>query len=166
MKTKQLTLSALLIAIGTLSAHVIYIPVGVSKCFPVQHFINVLSAVLLGPAGALLNAFIISLLRNIIGTGSLLAFPGSMIGALLAGILYSKRKNINFAIAGEIIGTGLIGSLLSIPIANILMGKNLGAAFFILPFSLSTISGSAIAYFILKVPVFKKIMNTIRTGDA
>ncbi|MCY6355676.1 energy coupling factor transporter S component ThiW [Clostridium sp. ZS2-4] len=165
MKTKQLTLSALLIAIGSLSAHVIYIPVGVSKCFPVQHFINVLSAVLLGPVGALINAFIISLLRNIIGTGSLLAFPGSMIGALLSGILYSKRKNINFAIAGEIIGTGLIGSLVSIPIANILMGKNIGATFFILPFSLSTISGSVIAYFILKVPVFQKIINTISTGD-
>ena len=49
MQVKKLTSAALLIAIGTLSAHLIYIPAGVSKCFPVQHAINVLGAVLLGP---------------------------------------------------------------------------------------------------------------------
>ena len=37
MQTRKLTSAALLIAIGTLSAHLIYIPAGVSKCFPVQH---------------------------------------------------------------------------------------------------------------------------------
>ena len=49
MQTRKLTSAALLIAIGTLSAHLIYIPAGVSKCFPVQHAINVMGAVLLGP---------------------------------------------------------------------------------------------------------------------
>ena len=48
MQVRKLTSAALLIAIGTLSAHLIYIPAGVSKCFPVQHAINVLGAVLLG----------------------------------------------------------------------------------------------------------------------
>jgi energy coupling factor transporter S component ThiW len=90
MDTKKLTLSALLIAIGTLTAHILYIPVGVAKCFPIQHAINILSAVILGPWYAVANAFLTSLVRNILGTGSLLAFPGSMIGALLAGILYKK----------------------------------------------------------------------------
>ena len=47
MQTRKLTSAALLIAIGTLSAHLIYIPAGVSKCFPVQHAINVMGAVLL-----------------------------------------------------------------------------------------------------------------------
>ena len=42
MKIHKLTLAALLVAIGTLSAHLIYIPAGISKCFPVQHAINVL----------------------------------------------------------------------------------------------------------------------------
>ena len=50
MKIHKLTLTALLVAIGTLSAHLIYIPAGISKCFPVQHAINVLGAVILGPA--------------------------------------------------------------------------------------------------------------------
>lgn len=44
MKIHKLTLAALLVAIGTLSAHLIYIPAGISKCFPVQHAINVLGA--------------------------------------------------------------------------------------------------------------------------
>ena len=52
MKIHKLTLAALLVAIGTLSAHLIYIPAGISKCFPVQHAINVLGAVILGPGYA------------------------------------------------------------------------------------------------------------------
>ncbi len=96
MKIHKLTLAALLVAIGTLSAHLIYIPAGISKCFPVQHAINVLGAVILGPGYATAVAFVISCLRNMFGTGSLLAFPGSMIGACLpdfaiAGSALSKR---------------------------------------------------------------------------
>ena len=95
MKIHKLTLAALLVAIGTLSAHLIYIPAGISKCFPVQHAINVLGAVILGPGYATAVAFVISCLRNMFGTGSLLAFPGSMIGACpdfaIAGSALSKR---------------------------------------------------------------------------
>ena len=60
MKIHKLTLTALLVAIGTLSAHLIYIPAGISKCFPVQHAINVLGAVILGPGYATAAAFVIS----------------------------------------------------------------------------------------------------------
>ena len=62
MKIHKLTLTALLVAIGTLSAHLIYIPAGISKCFPVQHAINVLGAVILGPGYATAAAFVISCL--------------------------------------------------------------------------------------------------------
>ena len=48
METRKLTFTALFIAVGVLSAHLVYIPVGVAKCFPVQHAVNVLLAVLLG----------------------------------------------------------------------------------------------------------------------
>ena len=78
MKIQKMVFASLLVAIGTMVGHVIYIPVGVAKCFPIQHTINVISAVLLGPYYAVLNAFLISLLRNILGTGSILAFPGSI----------------------------------------------------------------------------------------
>ena len=61
---------------------VISIPMGPTKCFPFQHAINVMAGITLGPLWALGAAFITSLIRNMMGTGSLFAFPGSMFGAL------------------------------------------------------------------------------------
>ena len=150
MQVKKLTSAALLIAIGTLSAHLIYIPAGVSKCFPVQHAINVLGAVLLGPDYAVAIAFVISCLRNMFGTGSLLAFPGSMIGALRAGLAYKQWRNLPAAMTGEIIGTGILGGLTAWLIASTLLGSKAVAWFFIPPFLVSTIGGSIIAGLLLK----------------
>ena len=150
MQVKKLTSAALLIAIGTLSAHLIYIPAGVSKCFPVQHAINVLGAVLLGPDYAVAIAFVISCLRNMFGTGSLLAFPGSMIGALLAGLAYKQWRNLPAAMTGEIIGTGILGGLTAWLIASTLLDSKAVAWFFIPPFLVSTIGGSIIAGLLLK----------------
>ncbi len=150
MQVKKLTSAALLIAIGTLSAHLIYIPAGVSKCFPVQHAINVLGAVLLGPDYAVAIAFVISCLRNMFGTGSLLAFPGSMIGALLAGLAYKQWRNLPAAMTGEIIGTGILGGLTAWLISSTLLGSKAVAWFFIPPFLVSTIGGSIIAGLLLK----------------
>jgi len=162
MNTKKITYSALLIAIGTLTANLIYIPVGVAKCFPVQHMINVISAVLLGPWYAGANAVLISLLRNILGTGSLLAFPGSIIGALLAGLLYAKFKRLSCAIGGEIFGTGIIGGLLSFPIAKFVLGQDVLAYTFIIPFLISTTGGSILAYIILKGINLEKYKNNLK----
>lgn len=163
MSTQKLTFSALLIALGTLLGHVVYIPVGVSKCFPIQHTINVLSGVLLGPGYALANAFSISLLRNILGTGSLLAFPGSIFGAVLAGLLYRKSKKYSLAVLGEIFGTGILGGIACYPIAKFVLGQEVAVFFFVLPFLVSTIGGSIIGYFLLKImertPVLKEIVT-------
>lgn len=158
MKTKKLTLAALFIAMGVIGGSFI-IPVGASKVAPVQHTINVLSAVILSPGYGVAIAFCISLLRNILGTGSLLAFPGSMIGVLVAGILYKKTNKDVLAVAGEVFGTGILGGLFAFPIANFIMGKKVAALFFIPPFLISTVGGSLIAYAILKVLDFSKIVN-------
>ncbi len=151
MQTKKLTFSALLVALGVIAGNLIYIPVGAAKCFPVQHTVNVISAVLLGPWYGTANAFLISLFRNLLGTGSLLAFPGSMLGAFLAGILYRSFGKKLYAVAGEIFGTGILGGLLAFPMAKLLMGKDVAAFYFIVPFLISTIGGSSIGYAILKL---------------
>lgn len=150
MQTKKLTAAALLIAIGALSAHLVYIPAGISKCFPVQHAINVMGAVLLGTDYAVAIAFLISCARNLLGTGSLLAFPGSMLGALLAGLAYSRFKGLPAAMAGEIFGTGILGGLAAWLLASTLLGSKAVAWFFIPPFLVSTIGGSIIAGLLLK----------------
>lgn len=153
METKKLTFTALFMAIGVLSAQLVYIPVGVSKCFPVQHAINVLLAVLVGARYSTGAAFGVATLRNILGTGSLLAFPGSVIGAALSGFLYSRTHSIWGALAGEIFGTGVIGGLLAYPVAKYFLGSGAGALFFVVPFLISTAGGSLLAYVLYRTPV-------------
>ncbi len=116
-----------------------------SKCAPVQHMVNVLCAVLLGPWYGLAAAFGASLIRNLTGLGSLLAFPGSMFGALLSGLVYAKTKNILAAVLGEVFGTAVLGGLCAYPIAILFMGKSAAEVAFyayIVPFLISTAVGA------------------------
>ena len=77
--------------------------------------------------------------------GTILAFPGGMIGALLAGLAYRASKNIYFAGLGEVIGTGILGSLASVWIvAPLFMGKTMALAALMIAFSVSTIGGTII----------------------
>ena len=126
------------------------VPVFGSKCAPIQHLVNVLCAVLLGPWWGLAAAFIASLVRNLTGLGTPLAFPGSMCGALLAGLLYERFKALPAACIGEVFGTAVIGGLLAYPIAAYVMG-NTGAALFtfVVPFLISTAGGTLIAAIVL-----------------
>ena len=79
---KKLTVTAILAAVAVVGS-LFSFPVFGSKCAPVQHMVNILCAVTVGPWWALAQAFIASLIRNLLGLGSPLAFPGSMCGALL-----------------------------------------------------------------------------------
>jgi energy coupling factor transporter S component ThiW len=158
-KTHKLTLTAMMIAIGTLSSNLFYIPIGFTKVFPVQHFLNVLSAVLLGPYYAVAQAFGVSLLRNIMGTGSIFAFPGSMVGALLASLLFWKTRKIYLAFAGEVIGTGIIGALLSYPIATLFLGQKATLFGFIPLFIFSSFVGALLGFIILTIFLKKKVLN-------
>ncbi|NSW89716.1 MAG: energy coupling factor transporter S component ThiW [Firmicutes bacterium] len=156
MKTRKLIHAAMLVAFGVAMSNFVYFPIGASKCTPVQHIVNVLSAVTLGPGYAVLIAFCISVIRNILGVGTLLAFPGSIIGAFLAGILYKKTNNKLFAAAGEIVGTGILGAIAAYPVAKLLMGKEVAAFFYVFPFLINTIAGSIIALLMLKGRKFLK----------
>ncbi len=49
MKSRKLAITALLIAINVVLSSTIIIPLGPVKAAPVQHFVNVLSAVIVGP---------------------------------------------------------------------------------------------------------------------
>ena len=146
--TKKLTMAAFFVALGVVFSFV-NIPVGLAKCYPIQHMVNVLSAVLLGPLYSVLVAFCTSLIRNMSGTGSLMAFPGSMIGAFFSGILFYKTKKLSLAFLGEVIGTGLIGALLAYPIAKFVLGKEMALFGMVIPFSVSTLGGSIIAIIII-----------------
>ncbi|MGN0838740.1 MAG: energy coupling factor transporter S component ThiW [Pyramidobacter sp.] len=143
-KTRKLAASGMLTAL-IICLSGFYIPVGASKCFPVQHMVNVLSAVLLGPWWGVGIAFCASLIRNAMGTGTLLAFPGSMAGALCCGLVFQKTARLLPACAAEIFGTGVIGGLLAWPVAVYLMGRTAALFAYVLPFLISTAGGTLAA---------------------
>ena len=150
LNLKKLTVTAILAAVAVVGS-LFSFPVFGSKCAPVQHLVDVLCAVTVGPWWALAQAFIASLIRNLLGLGSPLAFPGSMCGALLGGLLYRYLKKLPFAYVGEVFGTGIIGSLVSYPVMAFIMGRDGLNAFFYTPMFISaTIMGGAVAYVFLK----------------
>ena len=147
-KLKKLVLTAVFAAVAVVGS-LFSFPVFGSKCAPVQHLINVLCAVILGPGYGVAAAFVSSLIRNLLGLGTLLAFPGSMCGALLAGLLYLYIKKLPAAYIGEVFGTAVIGGMLSYPVAAFIMGSKGAALFtFVVPFLISTAGGTLLAVLI------------------
>jgi len=146
---KKLALTGIFAALSIVGSMFIVIPVGSSKCAPVQHCVNILCAVLVGPWWGLACAFVASLVRNLLGVGSLLAFPGSMIGALLSGLLYRYFKKLPFAYAGELFGTSVLGGMAAFPIASLVMGKEAALFTYVVPFFVSCAGGTIIAIILI-----------------
>lgn len=144
MGTRKLAIMGLLVSIAVAGSVFVYFPAGIARAYPIQHAVNVAAAVFLGPVPAIMIAFVTAVIRILTGTGSLLAFPGGMIGAAFAGILFQKTGRVWTAALGEMIGTGLIASLFAVPYAAILMGTSVGAFFFLPPFLVSSVSGAII----------------------
>ena len=58
----------------------------------------------------------------------------------------SISKKLPYAYIGEVVGTGIIGGMLSYPIAYLVMGNKAAALFtFVIPFLISTCGGTIIA---------------------
>ena len=116
--------------------------------------VNVLCAVFLGPGWGVLVAFCASLIRNLLSVGSLMAFPGSMIGALCCGLVFKALKDKNevlaivLTLAAEMLGTGVLGGLCAWPVATLFMSVDAASTAvtaYIIPFLISTVAGSIIA---------------------
>ena len=63
---KKMTLTAIFVAISVVGSMFSF-PVFGSKCAPVQHLVNILCAVTVGPWWGLAQAFAASLIRNLTG---------------------------------------------------------------------------------------------------
>ena len=133
---RKVALAGLFCAVAVLGS-LFSFPAFGSKCAPVQHAVNILCA-----------AFAAALIRNLLGIGSLMAFPGGMFGALLCGLVYAKTKSIPGTLLGEVFGTAVLGGLCAYPVAIFWMGKSAaGLAFyvFVVPFLISTVGGAILA---------------------
>lgn len=143
--TRSTARAVVLVAIGVALAPITSFPVGIAVINPTQHFVNLLGAVLLGPWWAAGIAMVIGIIRNSLGVGSLLAFPGGMIGALLAGYSYRLFSRAWAAAAGEVIGTGILGALAGgLLVAPVFMDSPLTAAALVPSFLGSSAAGVAV----------------------
>ena len=140
----RLTIAALLAGAGTIMSG-IYFPFGPTRCFPFQHTVNVISGILLGPWWAIGVAFTTSVIRFLMGTGTLFAFPGSIPGAFMVGMTY-RFLNKDLAAFAEPLGTGPIGATISALILGPALGKSIGLWTLQTAFLTSSIPGSIMGF--------------------
>lgn len=164
---QRLALAATFVALGVVLSY-LAIPIGPARVFPFQHVINVVAGVLIGPWYAVLVAFGISVIRGALGTGTLLAFPGSMFGALFVGYAYRwlRRPLAAFAeplgtvIVGGLVGYALIAGLdapatllgfvrANPPAAQPYLGVFGGALAIVAAFAVSSLPGATLGYLAL-----------------
>ncbi|SEI53189.1 energy coupling factor transporter S component ThiW [Lachnospiraceae bacterium A10] len=138
---------AMLVAIGVVISPLLRVE---GMC-PMAHLINITAAVLLGPVDALLVAVMIGVIRMSVMGIPPLALTGAVFGATLSGILYKASKGkIWAAVLGEIIGTGIIGAIVSYPVMAFICGREgLGWLFYIPSFICGTLIGGSIAFIFL-----------------
>ncbi len=150
--TRKTAYAVVLVAIGVALAPYTSFPIGIAKVNPTQHFVNVIAAVLLGPWWAVLTAMVIGILRNAMGVGTLLAFPGGMIGAFLAGLAFRVMRRTWMAALGEIVGTGAIAPVVSaLFVAPVLMGKAIPLLALAPSFVCSTVAGALLGILALRL---------------
>lgn len=162
---EKLSLAAVLCAVAV-AGSLFSFPVFGSKCAPVQHMVNIICAVLLGPWYGVGVAFVASLIRNLFGLGSLMAFPGSMFGALLCGVTYWKIRRIFPTLLAEVFGTAVLGGLCAYPVAVLLMGQSAGdLAFYayVIPFFISTAAGAVLSGMIVYSLDRAKVLSSMQT---
>ncbi len=139
---------SILVAVGVVISPILRVE---GMC-PMAHLINIVCAVFLGPWYALLCATLIGIIRMTIMGIPPLALTGAVFGAFLSGYLYrlSKGKLIA-AFAGEVIGTGIIGAIISYPVMKLLwVYEGLTWRFYVPSFIMGTLIGGSISYLFLK----------------
>lgn len=162
---KKMVLLGVLIAMGVVISPFLRI---LGFC-PMQHFINVIMAVLLGPWYGLFGATAIGIIRMAVMGIPPLALTGAVIGAFLSGVLYRVFHKHIAAVAGEIIGTGILGSMVSFPIMKYLWNTEGLALFYYTPsFVIATILGGGLAWLFLnalqKTGQLEKIKQSLDEG--
>ena len=136
-----MTVLAMLVALGVVISPILRVE---GMC-PMAHFINITCSVLLGPWYSLLCAVLIGILRMTFMGIPPLALTGAVFGAFLSGVLYRvSGGRMIYAVLGEIIGTGIIGAVVSYPVMAGLMGRTgLSWLFYVPSFICGTLIGGS-----------------------
>lgn len=171
---KKLVLVIIFSALGVALSPFSVFPVLGTMANPTQHMINAILGVLVGPFWSAIAAIFIGIMRNMLGTGTVYAFPGGIPGGIVVGAAYWLLKRLKrnektrlISALTEPIGTLLIGVPLalflvapltstqnySIKLLDLTANEGSMLSFLILGFwwALSCVPGSIIGFIILMI---------------
>lgn len=147
---RRLVLAAMFAALATVLGP-FSIPVGYTKVAPLQHTVNAIAGIFVGPWYAAAAALVTATLRYNLHMGTLFAFPGSPFGALVVGYAYRLLRNDSAALF-EPLGTGIVGATIAwwlfqplVPASHHTLG------WFMAAFLASSIPGAVIGYIVVRV---------------
>lgn len=150
---KKLALLIVFSALGIAISPITWFEFLGTKAYPAQHMINTILGVLLGPLWTAASAILIGVIRNMMGTGTVYAFPGGIPGGIIVGLAYWMLKRLKtnekvrlIAALTEPIGTLLIGVPLSLFLVAPWMGPQGYSARLL---DLTAKQGPALAFVIL-----------------
>lgn len=171
MKTKnailRMVMLAILIAVGVVISPILRVE---GMC-PMAHFINVVCAVLLGPADAFLCALLIGIIRMLFMGIPPLALTGAVFGATLSGVFYKLSKGkVLAAVIGEVVGTGIIGAIVSYPVMTYIWGRTgLTWLFYVPSFIGGTLIGGTVAFIFLgalkRIDMLSKVQRKLEREE-
>lgn len=157
-KIHKLTLLALMIALDVVLSPLMRI----EGMAPMSSVMNIIAGVLLGPFYGTVMALVCALIRMTMLGIPPLALTGAVFGAFFAGLFYRLGGRLIWSMLGEIVGTGIIGSLLSYPVMVWFTGSQSELYWLIYTprFVGATLIGSAIAFVVLvklqETTIFKR----------
>ena len=128
LRTKKLVLTAMLACLAFVLNTYVYFP----AMAPFQHFVNVMSAVLLGPWYACAAAFLCGVMRMMSGR-TIQAVVGAVFGPILGGFIYQKTRSIWLVLVGETVGTGLLGALAAYPLMKMFYALDAQSPLYYIP---------------------------------
>jgi len=155
--TRKIALAAVLAAVAIALSPFVSFPLPLATPYPIQHMVNAIAGVLLGPWYAVLIAVIAGTARYMLNLGTIHAFPGGIFGGLIVGLVYRYIWKKDYAALFEPIGTVLIGAAASAYIFGPfaaqagLRGRPGTFDAFIILFAPSSIPGSILGFTVLKV---------------
>lgn len=158
--TRKLVLTAMLACLAFVLNTCVYFP----AMAPFQHFVDVLAAVFLGPWYGCASAFLCGVMRMMTGR-TIQAVAGAVFGPILGGLIYQKTKNIYLVFAGEVIGTGFCGAMVSYPLMKWFYALDAQSPFYYIPFyTPSAMVGAAMGVAVLLVLKRGGVLDRLLAG--
>ena len=157
MRKHQLQVHKLTILSMMIALDVVLTPIfRIEGMAPMSSVVNILAGIMMGPVYALAMATVTAFIRMTTQGIPPLA---------LAGLFYKYGRKFHYSALGEILGTGIIGSIISYPVMVLFTGSAAKLSWFIYTprFFGATLIGTAISFiafrFLIKQEFFKKVQG-------